>query len=318
MLCLQTAERLAAALDAEDYGAVRACLSANCVYHGPDGVLTGPDAIVASYRQVAEAGRERFEEIKYESQALLAGPDSVIITFTDHLRLGRAWHRFRCRQHVRVGVDGLVEAIQHEEIPGERERLHQFETEAAPRKAIAVPEPGIPVTFRSKPVNDNLLPPRSANAPSAPLLTDSAFVMQSSRNHVGGERCPFCRKPVALADERCPHCGEALFEDDASLARSPRDASAQQGLQWLIPIGRSGWSIAAGYLGLLSCIPIVGMVLGPLAITTGVLGLRHAARNPALGGRGRAIFGIALGTFNFLWAAFLITAVVVQSIYHRH
>jgi hypothetical protein len=137
-------------------------------------------------------------------------------------------------------------------------------------------------------------------------------------NHPSGERCPFCGKPVALADERCPHCGEDLFEDERSPSQSPRDASATQGLQWLIPIGRSGWSIAAGYLGLLSCIPIVGIVLGPLAITMGILGLQHASRNPALGGRGRAIFGIVLGTLNFLWAAFLFTAVVVQSLYPKH
>src|SRR5262249_2400823 len=132
-------------------------------------------------------------------------------------------------------------------------------------------------------------------------------------DRVGGERCPFCGKPVALADERCRHCGEELFEDPRS-ARSPGDASATQGLQWLVPIGRSGWAIAAGYLGLLSCIPLVGMVLGPLAITTGILGLRHSSRNPRLGGRGRAIFGIAFGTLNFLWGAFLFAAVVVQAL----
>jgi acetyl esterase/lipase len=170
ILCLQTAERLAAALDAEDYEAVRACLSASCVYHGPDGVLTGRDAIVASYREVGEAGRGRFEEIKYESQARLEGPDSVVITFTDHLRLGRAWHRFSCRQYVRVGSDGLVEAIQHEEIPGERERLHQFEMQAAPREVIPVAQPVAPVTFPQRPGNSNVLPRSSPKASLAPLM----------------------------------------------------------------------------------------------------------------------------------------------------
>jgi hypothetical protein len=133
--CLRAARRLAAALDAENYDTVRACLSAGCVYHGPDGVRTGPDAIVASYRDNGTAGAGRFDRIEYESLVEAAGPAEAVITFTDRVWLGGAWHRFLCQQHVRVGASGLVEEIRHEELPGERERLARFEAEAGKGKS---------------------------------------------------------------------------------------------------------------------------------------------------------------------------------------
>jgi hypothetical protein len=127
---METTRRLAAALDAEDYGAARACLAADCVYHGPDGVLTGSDAIIASYRDHSTAGRGRFDAVEYDSLVEAAAPAEVVITFTDRVRLGGRGHSFRCRQRVRVGRGGLVEEIRHEELPGERERLRAFEAEA--------------------------------------------------------------------------------------------------------------------------------------------------------------------------------------------
>jgi hypothetical protein len=64
-----------------------------------------------------------------------------------------------------------------------------------------------------------------------------------------------------------------------------------QALHWILPVGRSGWAIAAGYLGLFSLLGI----FAPFAVITGILGLREIKTNPRLGGRGRAIFGIVMG-----------------------
>jgi uncharacterized RDD family membrane protein YckC len=67
--------------------------------------------------------------------------------------------------------------------------------------------------------------------------------------------------------------------------------------RWLLPVGRSGWAIAAGYLGLFSVL----LLPAPFALVAGVLGLREIARTPGLGGKGRAIFGIVMGaTFSAL------------------
>lgn len=60
---------------------------------------------------------------------------------------------------------------------------------------------------------------------------------------------------------------------------------------WMIPVGRSGWAIAAGYLGLFS---VLG-VFAPFAVACGVMGLRAIKKTPGLGGKGRAWFGIIAG-----------------------
>jgi len=60
---------------------------------------------------------------------------------------------------------------------------------------------------------------------------------------------------------------------------------------------RSDWATAAGYLGLLS----VFIIPAPLAVAAGIAGLRDIRRarqrtGRRLSGRGRAVFGIVLGS----------------------
>jgi hypothetical protein len=85
-------------------------------------------------------------------------------------------------------------------------------------------------------------------------------------------------------------------------------SSAPNGcLALVVPVGRSGWSIAAGYFGLLSI-----MVLpAPLAIWFGVMAIRDIKKNPEKLGIVRAWFGILAGSFailflviGLLWSAF--------------
>jgi hypothetical protein len=59
----------------------------------------------------------------------------------------------------------------------------------------------------------------------------------------------------------------------------------------MLPVGRSGWAIAAGYLGLFAVL----IVPAPLALICGILALRDFKRHPEKFGRGRAIFGLAMG-----------------------
>ena len=64
-----------------------------------------------------------------------------------------------------------------------------------------------------------------------------------------------------------------------------------RGLEILLPINRSGLSLVAGYLGLLSLLPLVGIV----AIIVGCLAMYDFRKRPEHHGRGRAIFGIVMG-----------------------
>lgn len=77
-------------------------------------------------------------------------------------------------------------------------------------------------------------------------------------------------------------------------------------LRMLLPIGRSGWAIAAGYLGLVSVL----CIFAPFALATGVLALREIGSKPELMGRGRAWFGIVMGA---IFTIVLVVALVGQA-----
>ena len=63
------------------------------------------------------------------------------------------------------------------------------------------------------------------------------------------------------------------------------------GMRWLIPVGRSGWAIAAGYLGLFS---LVGC-FAPISIIVSIIAIKDLKKHPELSGMGRAVTGLVLG-----------------------
>jgi len=67
------------------------------------------------------------------------------------------------------------------------------------------------------------------------------------------------------------------------------------GIRLLIPVGRSGWAIAAGYVGLVS----LTILPGPLAIILSLVAIRDIRRSRETGrpkfGMGRAVFGLIMG-----------------------
>jgi hypothetical protein len=83
------------------------------------------------------------------------------------------------------------------------------------------------------------------------------------------------------------------------LAQNPR-------VRWLIPVGRSGWAIAAGYCGLLSFL----LVFAPLALLFGILAIVEIRRNPNTHGMGRAIFGLVMGALGSIALLVMIVAIM--------
>jgi len=59
----------------------------------------------------------------------------------------------------------------------------------------------------------------------------------------------------------------------------------------LLPVGRSGWAIAAGYLGLFSLL----FVPAPLAVAVAIIAMVDIRRHPEKHGMGRAVFGLVMG-----------------------
>jgi hypothetical protein len=78
-------------------------------------------------------------------------------------------------------------------------------------------------------------------------------------------------------------------------------------LKGIVPVNTSGWAIAAGYLGLLSPVPI----FAPFAIITGVVALIHLKKNPGMSGTVRAWVGIVMGVLcTLIYIAVLVSVSV--------
>jgi hypothetical protein len=100
---------------------------------------------------------------------------------------------------------------------------------------------------------------------------------------------------------------------EAQPIRRHRDLGDDPGMRMLLPVGRSGWAIAAGYLGLISvlCIP------APLALIAGILAIREMRRNPKQHGMGRAVFGIVMGGIGTIALVLVIVASIAGALTRR-
>jgi len=101
-------------------------------------------------------------------------------------------------------------------------------------------------------------------------------------------------------------------DDDPDLDIRKKEPSIGEsaGVRMLLPVGRSGWAIVAGYLALFSvlCLP------SPLALFCGIMAVREMRRDPTKHGMGRAIFGIIMGGIGTAFMFFFLVAIVVESI----
>ena len=89
-------------------------------------------------------------------------------------------------------------------------------------------------------------------------------------------------------------------------AMPSQDLGDDPAMRVLLPVGRSGYAIAAGYLGLFSLV----FFPAPLALLFGLLAHRDIKRHPEKGGRGRAIFGIVMGAiFTLPLLGFMLLAI---------
>ena len=115
----------------------------------------------------------------------------------------------------------------------------------------------------------------------------------------------FCQNCGAQINDRavvCVKCGCSVAK---SVSSSVDDNAA---LRLIVPIGRSGWAIAAGYLGLLSLIPLFGV----LALVFGIIAIRDLRKHPEKHGAGRAWFGIIAGGLSVLIYGLVIIGTAVS------
>lgn len=72
---------------------------------------------------------------------------------------------------------------------------------------------------------------------------------------------------------------------------APRRLGDDAAVRMLLPVGRSLWAIAAGYLGLFSAI----FIPAPLAIIVSLIAIWDIRTHTGKHGLGRAIFGLVMG-----------------------
>ena len=87
------------------------------------------------------------------------------------------------------------------------------------------------------------------------------------------------------------------------------------GTRLLLPVGRSGWAIAAGYLGLFSLI----ILPAPISLVVSVIAIRDIRKSRTAPhpkhGMGRAIFGLIMGV---LGTGVIVFAVIAGILSARH
>ena len=101
------------------------------------------------------------------------------------------------------------------------------------------------------------------------------------------KNCPYCGERILLTVRKCRYCYEYL---DPALREASDEPGAVERL--ILPVGRPVSAIAAGYLGLFSLLPFLGII----SVIVSLVALRTLKHNPYLHGRGRAWFGLVMGT----------------------
>ena len=116
--------------------------------------------------------------------------------------------------------------------------------------------------------------------------------------------CPKCGADNQDGAYNCHKCGRVL-RTKIIVRDGERETTAADRL--LMPVGVSGWAIAAGYAGLFAFL----MIPAPLALVLGIVAIIDLKRNPKKHGWGRAIFGTLIG---LLGSALLFWLFVIEGV----
>lgn len=84
-------------------------------------------------------------------------------------------------------------------------------------------------------------------------------------------------------------------------------------LSGLIPY-KNPAALVGYYLGLFSCIPVLGIIMGPIGIVLGIRGLRRRARDPAIKGSVHAWIAIVCGAIGTLINGFILLAIIMGAL----
>lgn len=96
-----------------------------------------------------------------------------------------------------------------------------------------------------------------------------------------------------------PRGGRDDDRDERPRRRPQPRSGGDDAVSTIIPY-KNGMALAAYYVGVFSLIPCFALILGPLGIIFGIIGLNRVKANPEVKGTGHAIAGIVLGSLTTL------------------
>jgi Domain of unknown function (DUF4190) len=115
--------------------------------------------------------------------------------------------------------------------------------------------------------------------------------------------CRHCGVQNGDNNFRCTACGKVIQIIPSVRPAAPNAQSDDSVvMRMLLPIGRSGLAIAAGYAGLFA--PLI--MPSPVALVLGVLAILDLKRHPEKYGRGRAWFGTIMGSLGTLVLVYMV------------
>ena len=115
--------------------------------------------------------------------------------------------------------------------------------------------------------------------------------------------CPQCGTENDDNAFRCIKCREIIQPMPIQPQRPAIDDSPA--MRMILPVGRSGLAIAAGYVGLFAVL----LVPAPIALILGILAVIDIRRHPEKHGMGRAVFALIMGgIFSILMFIFILSA----------
>jgi hypothetical protein len=117
-------------------------------------------------------------------------------------------------------------------------------------------------------------------------------------------------------EPRPPRRDDADDYDDRPRRRREPEIDATD---FLVPMNVSGWSLAACYIGLVSCFPIpgLGLVLGIIALVSARKALRRRKKGSSYGqvtGDMRAVVGMVLGILSIICHSILLVFLIAGAV----
>lgn len=100
--------------------------------------------------------------------------------------------------------------------------------------------------------------------------------------------------------EEDPYAAPRHSQGPPPLQKPAENIGDDFGMRMLMPVGRSAWAIAAGYLGLFSFV----LLPAPISVVVSIIALRDIRKSQGSGkvkhGKGRAYFGLVMGILGTL------------------